>query len=492
MKRAYTVILACLLASTFAGFFPAVHASKQPNLIIIHTDEHNFRTLGCYRKEMRYEQAQVWGRGVRVDTPHIDSLARQGAIFTSFYAASPVCTPSRASLMSGLYPQATGAPSNNLPLDDDIVTFAEILRRNGYATGYVGKWHLDGNAKPGWAPQRKFGFEDNRFMFNRGHWKLFELTKKGARVTGKYISENEQYRYNISEATIESFATDFLTDRTLDIIRRDKETPFCVMLSLPDPHGPNTVRAPYDTMYQYLVFQQPASMKATLGNPANVPKWNLLTGKNAVSEIKQNRQDQMAKYFGMVKCIDDNVGKILDFLKSNGLAENTIVVFTSDHGDMMCEHCRINKGLPYETSAKIPFVIRYPDRIKAGKVIKTAHTTTDFAPTILSLMGIESELPKFHGRDGSADLLSEDEEVTGDRITYIRNSGNRWVAAVHHRYKLVLSAADAPWLFDLEKDPDELTNFYDDPNYREVATRFQEKLTELMRQYDEPALTRVK
>ena len=168
------------------------------------------------------------------------------------------------------------------------------------------------------------------------------------------------------------------------------------------------------------------------------------------------------------------------------------MVFTSDHGDMMCEHCRLNKGLPYETSAKIPFVIRYPGKIKANKVIETAYTTTDFAPTVLSLMGVDSDLPKFHGRDFSSDCVSDENKISDDEIVYIRNAGNRWVAAVNHRFKLVLSTADTPWLFDLQRDPDELTDYYADPKYREIAARFKTRLVELMKQYNEPALTKVK
>ena len=136
---------------------------------MIQTDEHHFKTLGCYGNRI-------------VQTPNIDWIARSGAIATSFYATSPVCSPSRAALVSGRYPQNTPVVTNNVPLDDSIITFAEILRRKGYSTGYAGKWHLDGSEKPQWGPKRKFGFEDNRFMFNRGHWKKFEDTASGPRV----------------------------------------------------------------------------------------------------------------------------------------------------------------------------------------------------------------------------------------------------------------------------------------------------------------------
>ena len=456
--------------------------SVQPNLLIIHTDEHNFRTLGCYREQLSEDQAFVWGTGVKVDTPNIDSIAHEGALCTSFYATSPVCTPSRASFVSGLYPVATGSPVNDMPMHDNIVTFAEILKRNGYSTSYVGKWHLDGDAKPGFAPKRHFGWDDNRYMINRGHWKLLQDTASGPALIGSYNEKSENYKYDISEATPESFTTDFLADHAIGIIERDKAKPFCLMVSIPDPHGPNTVRAPYDTMYTNLVFKNPRSMDVDEGA---MPKWVNLKGKNAVRELNQA---QMARYFGMVKCIDDNVGKILEYLKSQGLEKNTIVVFTSDHGDLMGEHKKDNKGLPYETSACIPFIIRYPGKILPGKVIDTACTTADFAPTILGMMGAAGPFPAYHGKDASADFLGPEKEVRSERIVYITNAGNRWVAAVNHRYKLVLSPDDDPWLFDLEKDPDEITNFYDNPEYKEVAEKFQAELIEQMKRYNEPAL----
>ena len=155
MNRRNFMQLACASGIAAIGQVSLAGKSKQPNLLIIHTDEHNFRTLGCYREQLSDDQAFVWGKGVKVDTPHIDSIAHDGALCTSYYAASPVCTPSRASFISGLYPEATGSPVNDMPLNDGLVTFAEILKSRGYSTSYVGKWHLDGDAKPGFAPRRK-------------------------------------------------------------------------------------------------------------------------------------------------------------------------------------------------------------------------------------------------------------------------------------------------------------------------------------------------
>lgn len=454
---------------------------EPPNLLIIHTDEHNLRTLGAYRETLTEDQAFIWGKNTFVTTPNIDRLAHEGALCTSFYAVSPVCTPSRASLVSGLYPIATGSPKNDLPLNDEIITFAEILKKQGYATSYVGKWHLDGKAKPGFAPKRKFGFEDNRYMFNRGHWKMFKEDEQGPDIVGEFNPTTNRYRHNIKEATARSFSTDFLVDRTIEIIDRDKDKPFCVMLSLPDPHGPNTVRAPYDTMFTRMHFEDPKTMHA---DPEQIPLWNA-KGKNSTQVL---RQGMMAQIFGMVKCIDDNVGKILTYLEEESLDQNTIIVFTSDHGDLMGEHGRHNKGLPYETSARIPFIIRYPKKIPAGKIIQTPYTTVDFAPTILSIMEITASLPAFQGVDASVDFLDSKKLIENNRIAYLTDAGGRWVASLDKRYKLVLSTMDQPWLFDLEKDPDELTNFYKDTAYQAIAKRLKDRMIDVMEKYDDPVM----
>lgn len=436
--------------------------AKKPNLLILHTDEHNFRTLGCYRRLLSDEQAFVWGKGVKVDTPNIDWIAANGALCDSFYATTPVCSPSRAAFVSGKYPQNTPVYTNNIPLDDNIITFAEVLGKNGYATGYAGKWHLDGEGKPQWAPKRKFGFADNRYMFNRGHWKKFKDTPDGPRVAG--VSKTGKISYAVDGADEKSFATDYLADKTIEFINENSEKPFCYMVSFPDPHGPNTVRAPYDTMYKDVDFQMP---KTALKSSEGLPSW-------ATKQVKSNKVNKvsMGRYFGMVKCIDDNVKKILDSLRKNGILENTIVVFTSDHGDMCYEHGRHNKGVPFETSAKVPFVIYNPGKINAGTVVDEAMSCVDFMPTILSLMGVNS--PETEGRDMSVFLRAGKVPWGWNDVVFIRATGNKekgWFGAVTKQYKMIYCAGDEPWLYDLKKDPDELINFYNKPAYAKIRKK---------------------
>ncbi|MGB7328421.1 MAG: sulfatase [Rubripirellula sp.] len=452
-------------------------ADTPMNLVIIQTDEHNFRTLGCYRETLPAAQAMVWGKEAVVETPAIDAIAHRGAICTSFYATSPVCTPSRAAFFSGRYPQNTGSWQNDRPLAGDIVTFAEVLRQNGYSTGYAGKWHLDGPGKPQWAPKRQFGFEDNRFMFNRGHWKKFEITDQGPQVAAR--GKNGEPSYSLAGADEKSFSTDWLSDRAVDFIRQHAGEPFCYHLSLPDPHGPNAVRSPYDAMYENLPIRPPM----TFAHASENPGWASGGGKN--SSLKFSAE-QMALYFGMVRCIDDNVAKITKTIDELGLTDRTVVVFTSDHGDLCYEHGRLNKGNPYEGSAKVPMIVAAPGKIPAGTRVDQALGTVDFSPTILTLLGIDSKLhPKvIEGRDASS-LLQGNPRADWNDVTFLRSAGTKpsWLAAVSDRYKLVVSVSDDPWLFDLESDPDELVNQFGRSDHTAVAKSLAHALQEYARSY---------
>jgi uncharacterized sulfatase len=463
-----------------------MESSQRPNLLIIHTDEHNFRTLSCYRKMLSPEQAFVWGPNVVVETPNIDWLAEHGALCMSFYATTPVCSPSRSSLVSGCYPQNTQVVTNNIPMNDDIITFADILRQQGYATGYAGKWHLDGTGKPQWAPKRKFGFEDNRYMFNRGHWKQLEDTPKGPAVATRDPSSKPTY--SIKGANRKSFTTDFLTDKTIEFIQAHCDESFCFMLSIPDPHGPNSVRPPYDTMFGHLQFSKPR----TSSKPDNnLPSW----GKKSKRTITD---DGLAKYFGMVKCIDDNVGRILEILRQTTLIDRTIIVFTADHGDLCGEHSRDNKGVPYEASAKIPFVLYYPEKVSVGTIVYEAMTCVDFLPTVLGLMGVATAGQE-EGRDASELFTAGRAPADWKDVAFMRGTDKgrgqkdvNWLVVITKRYKLVYSPNDEPWLFDLEKDPDEIINFYRNPAYRDVVSNLARELLTYGIEYRDPRVEHTK
>lgn len=452
---------------------------------MILTDEHNLRTLGCYREFFKnkksnpkyQQQAHVWGDGVEVETPNIDRLAAEGALFTNFYTVAPLCTPSRASFMSGLYPGKTGKSGDNHGrMDDDIVTFAEILKsQRDYVTGYFGKWHLNGHDKPGWVHGnvRKFGFKDTKYKWNRGHWKWMDEVD-GVVEAYEYKAKNQ---FKNRQET--HFTTDYLFDRSIDFIEaaKSEEQPFAYVLSIPDPHAPNQVRSPYDAMYKDVHFNLPETAKtAVTKNPAP-PAWNYHDHSDIpVDEADEYLnsyengsfyQNHLQQYWGMVKCIDDNVGKLLNYLNNTGLEQDTIIVFTADHGDLLGEHGKLNKGRPYRTSAGIPFIVRYPGHVQPGKKVNSALSSVDFAPTILSLMGAHDHGVQFDGSDFS-------NELTGDylvsnyprvRFTFDSTYNGNWAAVMRRNLKIVLSKNTIPWLFDLNADPLEIKNYFDVPKY---------------------------
>ncbi|MDA7920392.1 sulfatase [Verrucomicrobiales bacterium] len=464
-RREFIKSTATTTSASALGGMAMAASGDQPNLLIVHCDELNFRTLGCYRETLSTEQALMWGPHAVCETPHIDSLAKEGALCTKFYAATPVCSPSRSSLMSGQYPQNTPVTNNSTHLDDGVITFAHQLGKAGYTTGYAGKWHLDGEGKPQWAPERNFGFEDNRYMFNRGHWKQFELTPEGPEVKAK--DGNGRASYSVAGADEESFATDWLTDRTIDFVDEHKDEPFAYMVSIPDPHGPDTVRAPYDTMFDDATVEKPRTYGK---DPDKAPSW----AKPAAKCMWK-----MASYHGMIKCIDDNVGRLIEALKERDLYDKTILIFTADHGDMRGEHGLQNKGFPMEASGKIPFVIRWPKSIATGTKIDRAMNTTDFMPTILAMMNGEAS-GKEEGRDLSP--LFSGGEVKGQDVTFMRGTTKSpedqkgWIAAVTPTHKLILSDKDDAWLLNLEEDPDELVNVVNDPKERPVAVKLAKQL----------------
>lgn len=461
-----------------------IAAQEKPNILIIHTDEQNFRTLGCYRQYLSEDQAFPWGKEVAVETPNIDAMASNGVLFMRCYATTPVSSPSRGSFLSGYFPQNNGVLTNDMILN--VPTFADILREHGYDTGYIGKLHLNGKGRPEWHPHKDYGFNDNRFMYNRGHWKKIIETENGP----EFITKAD-----MSETDSTNFPTDYLTGKAIDYIQRHKDTTFCCVLSLPDPHSANLVRSPYDTMYKHFTFQQPRTAQK---DTTNLPAWS--HGAN----LPQDRMEDMAQYFGMIKCIDDNIGKLIQTLSDSGILEKTIVIFTSDHGDMCGEHGLINKGVPLDGSSRVPFVVRYPKGVKINHKIDHVMSVVDFTPSILSFCGIHSPA-KLEGRDLSPLWKGENLPKQAEDIVFMRSTtqvikgdwddpatSNRslWISAVTPDYKLTYSEneQDVPWLTDLKKDPDELINHYRDPAYRKVVSELASQLNKYGEKYNDPRI----
>ena len=504
---------------------PLVWDSK-PNIIIIFTDEHSLRTIGRYRKLLNSTQQFPFGENVKVGTKNIDKLARKGAVLTNFYTVSPRCTPSRGSFMSGTYSRKNGAIDNGDALFEDTLTFSQVLEEEfGYSTAYFGKvrfvhaiqhwyiqncdlirliqnelkkWHLHGtkmNATNFGAPEgRSFGFNNTKYQWSSGHWKFIEENTDGS-LKGYTFKDGEEKFQNSSKTT---YTTDFLTDRAIDFMREQKakNEKFALMLSIPDPHGPDKVRPPFDAMFNNMNFTVPRNALANYEMKPALPGWSFIKKKSKMRDVPLSEvaesvanmeardffQEKYRNIFGMVKVIDSNVGKIMNVLKELQIKRNTMVVFTSDHGDLLGEHGRFDKGVPYKTSAGIPLIIQWPREIKKGTIIKTAQTNIDFAPTLLNLLGSNSTDLGFDGMDFSERILNKNLPDDAEQLRFMEDAGGRWAAAVNQRYKLVLSIASPPWLLDGEVDSDELYNFYKAEGYEEISSSMQEALYDTMRE----------
>ncbi len=418
----------------------AQRKKESPNLLIIHTDQLSCWAISIYAKQ-RTDTAN-YGK-VLVKTPYIDSLAQEGAIFYNFFTNSAVCTPSRGCIVTGRYPHAHGAYKNNIEMNRDEVTIAHILQNNGYETGYAGKWHIDGPPKPGWLkPERSMGFADCRFMFNRGHWKKIVDQPDGNPEVSPYKVIGDK----------KTFTTDWLADKTIDFIKKPKRKPFFYMVSIPDPHGPFTVREPYMTMYKPEDMTVPNNFKESPAGKGN---------KKTAAQMRKSK----AQYCGLVKCIDDNVGRILDALKDERILDDTIIVFTTDHGEYMGEHGLYGKNQWYRTAYQIPFIVRWPKRIRPGTVINNFVTNVDVQQTLLGLMEIKP-CGREQGRDASGLLRGNKTKWTDEAM--IHHSSLEAAGIFTPEYELVLKAKGNHMLFDRVHDPEQTKNLYNNPKYRKV------------------------
>lgn len=344
--------------------------STKPNIVIIQADQLSYRAVGAHGGRVTYGGESI------SPTRYIDELAAKSVVMTNFFTNSPACTPSRGAFMTGLYPHKNGASTNDAPLATGIKTFGHLLAQAGYKMGYAGKWHLAGAAKPGFAPQNS-GFEKNQgdvhLMFNRGHWKkILNATSQTPTVPADYATYGDENTYT----------TDVLGRWACDFITANAGNPFCCMVSFPDPHDPYAPRSPYKGFYAQQLMAGVASKQS----------WRSSGPMKSLSALKTATRE----YFGSIKLVDEWVNEIMNRLLCLGLRQKTIVVFTSDHGELMGLHGRMYKGVPYEAAARIPFIISWPGGNiggeNNGREISQVASTVDFAPTLLSLAGVTSNI----------------------------------------------------------------------------------------------------
>ena len=425
----------------------AAVAQQKPNVVVIFSDQLAPWALSCYG-------------GTDIQTPNIDKLANEGVQFNNAYCVKAVCTPSRGSMLTGLYPFAHEAENNQMLLNTSVETYANVLNRNGYETGYIGKWHLAGhmgpNQNPNWNPEINGGFKDATYMYNNGHWKNIVDRPGNTPVVSTNISDNPS-----------EYGTDWLFNKGFEYIDAHKNEAFALVVSPPDPHPGLKVRAPYNTMVD----------QSKLSYPRSIYPENVYNQKNGSALKPEPRlMKDKSQYLGMVLLLDDYIGKLIEKLKADGIYDNTIIILTADHGEMMGAHGCKGKAVPYQEAYHIPFIVHAPKLFKA-KVISDLFSNLDFKSTLLGLLKLE-EKPN-HGYDKSNLITGQKSKIPGDKNIFFDfakggseadEEGGKphvgvitpeyWLAVNFNKTDNVVTGIESILLFDRKNDPLQLNNLY--------------------------------
>ncbi len=487
---------------------PVVNHKQRPNIIYIMSDDHAATAISAYGKSINR-------------TPNIDRIADEGMIFTQSFCTNALCGPSRAVLLTGKYNHINGQIDNVVTFDGSQETFPKILQKNNYQTAMIGKWHLKSNPT---------GFD---------YWSI--LHGQGSYYNPDFIEMGNNKRYK-------GYVTDIITEKSIDWIEnRDTTKPFCLLMHHKAPHG-NWMPAlnhinDFDSTEIPVPFNYFDDFKnrGTAAKSARMSIWKdlflghdlkLTKGINS-SEIindidlwafermdstqkkawykaylkknnefyEKNPQDRklalwkfrrfIQDYLGTIQSVDESVGQLLDYLDKKGLAENTIVIYTSDQGFYLGEHGWYDKRFMYEESLKIPLLVRYPKEIPKAQSSDAMVLNLDFAPTILDFAGIE--IPKSMQGESFREILKSKKskswrkEMYYHYYEYPRSEHNvkRHYGIRTKDFKLIHFYYDIDeWeLYDLKNDPNEMNNIYDNPEYSDKIKELKLKLKELRKKY---------
>ena len=445
-----TIRIFTALAIFLAGITTVTASDRPPNILLIIADQWRAQAFG-------------FADDPNVKTPNLDRLEKQCVNFTQAVSGMPVCSPTRASLLTGQRPLTHGIFLNDVPLNPEAVTIAKVLKGAGYDTGCIGKWHVDGHGRTAFIPQeRRQGFD---------YWKVLECTH-AYNKSPYYADGPEKLEWQGYDAIAQT------RDAQGYIEQRAKSAkPFLLWLAWGPPHNP------YETAPQkYRDMYAPENMKLR----GNVPADGVAQARARVD---------LAGYYAHCTALDDCIGELLGTLKTAGVDDNTIIVFTSDHGDMLSSHSMQRKQKPYEESARVPMLFRVPAKLGiAPRRVEGTINTEDVMPTLLGLCGVA--VPKsVEGFDFTGHMRGGKDPSGGAAIVqcdapfgeFARRTGGReyrCIRTVRHTYVREL---EGPWLlFDNEKDPWQLDNLVGKPEHAALQARMESMLKEkLAAQHDD-------
>lgn len=439
----YILFLILIVSCTSEKESTSINANKDsPNVLIILTDQWRAQTTG-------------YAGDPNIDTPNLDSLATKNVNFKNAVSGMPVCSPFRASLITGQRPLTHGVFMNDVQLDTAAVTMGKIFSKAGYDTGYIGKWHLDGHGRLSFIPpgKRRQGFD---------FWKANECTHN--------YNHSVYYENKDSERKIwDGYDTFSQTDAAIDYMkgRKPGKKPFSLIVSYGTPH------APYQTAPEaYQKRFNPDSIQLR----DNVP-----------AEMQEQVKKDLAGYYAHIAALDDMIGKLISSLEENGQLENTIIVFTSDHGDLLGSQGAYKKQQPYDESIRVPMLWYVPERLGIAAGEKEAMLNSeDILPTLLALCDIA--IPKsVEGIDYRGYLEGTEDIDRAALITCVQPFG-QWNRVAHGgreyrglRTKQYTYTRDleGPWLlFDNEEDPFQMTNLIGNTEYSEIEVVLEQLLSD--------------
>lgn len=492
---------------------------KQPNIVCIFADDHAWQTISAYGHPI----------SKLAPTPNIDRLAKGGMLFTHAFVENSISTPSRATLLTGLYSHQHGQTLLGNQIDYSKTWFVELLQKAGYKTSVFGKWHI--NAEPK-------GFDDYRILFDQGEY--YNPKFKGPDTNGKYVQEN-------------GYVTKLITDHAIEWLDKntDKEQPFCILVNHKAPHRNWMPDLENLNLYNDVTFPEPATLFDNYKSRGDQMKTQELTIANhlgyafdlKVEELKdeptlqyikdswpmamntltpeqrkiwdqayraQNKsflehrpvgedlirwkyQRYIKDYCRTIHSIDEEVGRLIDYLDKKGELENTIIVYTSDQGFLLGEHGLYDKRFMYEESFRTPLIIYYPSKIKPGSVCDNLVQNIDYAPTFLNVAGVA--VPDEMAGKSLVPLFKDGKSKNWRKELYYHFYDYPAVGMVRRhygirteQYKLIHwygkgygtdKDIDSWELFDLKADPTEINNVYNNKKYEKIQQMLKSKLVQL-------------
>jgi len=439
---------------------------NRKNILLIYTDQQRWDTLRC-------------GGNPHIHTPNLDRLADEGVLFQNAFCNNPVCMPSRMSMLSGQYPSSLGVSCNGIEMPQHVPTLATILHQYGYHTANIGKLHFKNHSnRDHREPHPSYGFDtlilsDEPGCYDDAYIKWVEGQDPSAvqscrcdtppAWTGPPIrfhprDTHEPYMFDGPEHLTHSA---FVASEMEYFIRSHASQPFFAIAGFFAPHNPLNPPKRFVEMY----------------NPIELPLPGMNEGENRFGLTDSEWQTVKAYYYALITHVDEEVGRILRTLDETGQRENTVVVFTSDHGEHLGDHGQSGKGPPgYDSCTHTPLIISAPGHTRHGVKANELVEVVDLAPTILDLCGVQTP-PWFQGRSLASLLRGENhDERSSVFIEYRVPFKTSWKTIRTHEHKLCVSNSGEELLFDLGKDPQELHNRAGDKSYRSVLNALRQEL----------------